>query len=689
MSDLSAASPASSNDGTDNVYRIALSMSGAISAGAYTAGVLDFLMLALAELEREKAARPARFVPPNHDVRIVAMAGASAGGICGPLSTLALGHGMVFPPVEMEVDGKKDTGEKQRIFCVLPSLYAAWVEKPRMVARNGVDPSLLTTEDLDNGKVVSALNAGVLNDIATAALRPPAHPATIQAPHEFLAKPLHLYLAISNLPGIQYEVHGSSDKDVYRMVNHADRVHICIRDIGSDRRVASKWAGTDNPSETLDLASLQQDPMKWKALAKASLATAAFPIGLSARALIAKQEIYAGRWFPAPRFGTAAIGPTWPQWEPPMPEPFPFVNVDGGMINNDPFEFARYSLIDDWETRGAANPSAAEDADRAVIMIAPFPEGAVVPTGGYNDDTGLLSVITRLLPTLTQQVRFKVSELAAAADPTYASRWLIAPRRRDSPDEVPSSDNIACGLLGGFGGFLDQRFREHDFLLGQRNCQNFLRNWTESKFNKTSPNDPWVVRLCGLALSKEIPAPDWPRMEIEALSEVSRRIKIRAKKLVPALVTQEVGSHFVRWLFRVVWWWVRDKVLNMINGMMLADLLRRDQIEDGMADGSRDRLRNFTPQERGVFAALALADYDARTVTGLATSLKLTESQIDGIIQRARALDPAAVHHVVQSRYNSKDGQPSYTLARRRLSAWKKFSAAMPWLNRVAGVKIG
>src|SRR5579859_15068 len=147
MSDLSAASPASSNDGTDNVYRIALSMSGAISAGAYTAGVLDFLMLALAELEREKAARPARFVPPNHDVRIVAMAGASAGGICGPLSTLALGHGMVFPPVEMEVDGKKDTGEKQRIFCVLPSLYAAWVEKPRMVARNGVDPSLLTTED--------------------------------------------------------------------------------------------------------------------------------------------------------------------------------------------------------------------------------------------------------------------------------------------------------------------------------------------------------------------------------------------------------------------------------------------------------------------------------------------------------------------------------------------------------------
>jgi hypothetical protein len=33
---------------------------------------------------------------------------------------------------------------------------------------------------------------------------------------------------------------------------------------------------------------------------------------------------------------------------------------------------------------------------------------------------------------------------------------------------------IACGLLGSFGGFLEEKFRANDFQLGRRNCQQFL-----------------------------------------------------------------------------------------------------------------------------------------------------------------------------------------------------------------------
>ena len=109
-----------------------------------------------------------------------------------------------------------------------------------------------------------------------------------------------------------------------------------------------------------------------------------------------------------------------------------------------------------------------------------------------------------------------------------------------------------AGCSAGFGGFLDQQFREHDFLLGQRNCQNFLRHWTQSKFRFTAPDDPWVVRLCGHALT-EIPAPDWPRMSMAVLQEVSRRIKLRAEILVPALVAQEVASPLLRKLIGLVW----------------------------------------------------------------------------------------------------------------------------------------
>ena len=35
---------------------------------------------------------------------------------------------------------------------------------------------------------------------------------------------------------------------------------------------------------------------------------------------------------------------------------------------------------------------------------------------------------------------------------------------------------IATGVLGGFGGFLDESFRAHDYQLGRRNCQKFLRD---------------------------------------------------------------------------------------------------------------------------------------------------------------------------------------------------------------------
>ena len=90
-----------------------------------------------------------------------------------------------------------------------------------------------------------------------------------------------------------------------------------------------------------------------------------------------------------------------------------------------------------------------------------------------------------------------------------------------------------------------------------------------------------------------------------------------------------------------------------------------------------------------MLASLALADYDARTVAGLAASVMLTEAEVDGVLRRAMALDPEAVHQVVRFRYDSKDGKPAYTLGRRKLSGWKKFSAAVPGLKRVAGVTIG
>lgn len=92
-------------------FEIGLVMAGAISAGAYTAGVFDFLIQALDEWEAEKdfarknpdSERAKRC--PMHNVKLRVMAGSSAGGMTAGLAAGLLG--MQFQSVSTQpVDEK-------------------------------------------------------------------------------------------------------------------------------------------------------------------------------------------------------------------------------------------------------------------------------------------------------------------------------------------------------------------------------------------------------------------------------------------------------------------------------------------------------------------------------------------------------------------------------------------------------
>ncbi|MFL9829212.1 patatin, partial [Rhodoplanes sp. SY1] len=86
-------------------------------------------------------------------------------------------------------------------------------------------------------------------------------------------------------------------------------------------------------------------------------------------------------------------------------------------------------------------------------------------------DRTLIGILKALLPTLIAQARFKPEELAPILKENEYSRFVIAPSR-----DIAGSDlAIACGSLGGFSGFLHHSFRRHDYLLGRRNAQAFLR----------------------------------------------------------------------------------------------------------------------------------------------------------------------------------------------------------------------
>src|SRR5215469_9702260 len=73
-----------------DIFKVGFALSGAISAGAYTAGVLDYFFQALNAWENSRGEEGI----PEHRVDLQIIAGASAGAITGALGVVALARGM-------------------------------------------------------------------------------------------------------------------------------------------------------------------------------------------------------------------------------------------------------------------------------------------------------------------------------------------------------------------------------------------------------------------------------------------------------------------------------------------------------------------------------------------------------------------------------------------------------------------
>jgi hypothetical protein len=130
-------------------FKIGINMTGAISAGAYTAGVLDFLFQALDEWYAAKARGES---VPGHDVSIELLSGASTGGMCAAISALQLN--MAFEHVHYP--SQYDTSNR---------LYESWVNMINI-------GDLLSMTDLSSGRLLSLFNSAALDRIAGYALAP-------------------------------------------------------------------------------------------------------------------------------------------------------------------------------------------------------------------------------------------------------------------------------------------------------------------------------------------------------------------------------------------------------------------------------------------------------------------------------------------------------------------------------------
>lgn len=553
-------------------FEIGLVMAGAVSAGAYTAGVIDFLFEALDQWYLQKNAQQQQYgddfaqweIPP-HDVLIKAMSGASAGAIVTSLTVSSL-YGEIIPVI----DDPKDQSVKNQ-------LYTSWVQR--------IDIShFLKTHDLEKPQdpVLSFLDSTILEDIGKDVLKR----EPLRAPRPYIADPLQIYLCVTNLRGVPYVIQAqtaNANLPGHRMIKHADFMHFTI----GQNQSSVNGAIALNPDKS--------DIKNWQLLIDSALASSAFPVGLAPRQLERSSiNEYNNRLWEMLLFDGDVNQSPKPRFRTIIPEKslvgegiYQFTSVDGGIISNEPIELVRTALRGNEQT----NQEDARKARHATLLIDPFPNDV----NAVNPENNLLSLVSRMFRSLVNQVRFKPDELILAMEEDIYTRFLIAPERNDRPVDK----QLACGSLNAFGGFLLQEFRHHDYVLGRRNCQRFLQkhfvlsannplfnSWSDSLKN----NPQWQVQDAGntdkflpiiplMGSAKNVVnLPPWPKYRQQDLRLLEQQIEQRMQVVIPRLINLSINDGFTRTVLNFLWFMKRGRLVRTVKSLIEDNLQKYGQL---------------------------------------------------------------------------------------------------------------
>ena len=526
---------------TDNTLHLAVTMAGAVSAGSYTGGVMDYLLEALEAWERAKGSTDPTV--PTHHVRIDLLNGTSAGGMTAIIAGVALQS--TIDPVSPGNEAAKTTNK----------LYRSWVE---LTGDDNILPMMLKNDDIKEDRVPSLLNSTFIEKIANQIVTETTGPLPLRP---YIAPELEVMVTLSNLLGLQYKVFfGPDEKDAYVACNHLDFGHFVFSD--PDR--VSKSEDLGRIPVNLSRAADRQ------LLTSCAMATGAFPVGLAARAVERDLNYIEDN----PNINLDFPNKNSGHLTSPDTKVYTTVNVDGGLLNNEPFDRAEELFFKRYGGDKTREELRKADAMRyAILMIDPFPSedfdedalgekdieallniiktftpdentllladqrlrtflvdnrhlspvqvadlvGVVAVTlpdlvkqvalsqqlialnhKRSNPETHLKALIGPIFNTMRQQLMFKRGDIRAAFDTDDYSRFLIGPKRtrqaRDAQNveiekKLSGSKAIACGSFSGFGGFVSKDFRNHDFYLGRLNCKRFLKHHFGVPVESLSGND--------------------------------------------------------------------------------------------------------------------------------------------------------------------------------------------------------
>jgi hypothetical protein len=175
---------------------------------------------------------------------------------------------------------------------------------------------------------------------------------------------------------------------------------------------------------------------------------------------------------------------------------------------------------------------------------------------------------------------------------------MIAPSR-NLPDGAPDKNSMASSSLGGFGGLLSRAFRDHDFQLGRRNCQLFLRkhfslpagnnkmnplfaDWDDwdptgkERYRVQKDDGEWylpIIPLVGSA-DKEVEQLPWPGYSEREFETLTEQVDARLDTVAQSLIRKYFGNFALRLGAKLLWRRKRQEALDRIMGVVRQDLIK-------------------------------------------------------------------------------------------------------------------
>lgn len=488
-----------------DTFEVGLVLGGTVSAGAYTAGVLDFLIEALDAWTSLRDANDP--TAPKHNLILKCITGTSGGAVCAAIAARALAYD--FPSVSRQ-DLPPVGGTTGNPF------YDIWVPLLDLHA-------MLDLSDIQRGDFKSVLNADVIDK--GAGMIETYQGKTRSTVRSYIADPLQIITTLTNATGIPYQIDFGAAPGGAKMtqtyVDHADYARFSI--VYPGRTITAPLP--DAFVLGFGGARLPQG-VDWGTISLYGRGSSAFPIGFPSRQLQRPMTHYCCRAAVVPSAGSAipTLVPMVPAWSViadtnggQIPADYTFEVFDGGMTDNEPIELARRELAG----MLGRNPRDGAGANRGVLLVDPF---AGSETLGSIKPLNLTGSLKALLPAFIQQTRYDSSDLLLANDPSVFSRFMITAVR----DTKIGNDAIASSGMDAFIGFACEEFRRHDYILGRVNCQAYLKqeftlpainpifkNWTSAQrtaFGITSGGAQYLplIPLMGTAAVPQSALP-WPQ----------------------------------------------------------------------------------------------------------------------------------------------------------------------------------